>query len=377
VTVYERIRMALNAWSLVIVRVGLLVLLAGELLVTATVQRPDLLHPTAIGTDGSNYYAAGLRLNDGHQLYGPLQPGDRPVPGYPGTYAAPLLSPPMMGVLWRPLALLPGELAMVLWWLGGLLLVTGLTTAFIVAGTRHELAVIGALLFAGVLITFMIGQPYAYPGYYSPISTGALSGNVNAYLVAAFALTWWASCRDRPWVAGSMAALATALKLGPVVLVWWFITQRSWRSVRAFIVAGIALACLGLLLAGVHANVAYLKIALGGVRPTPMSIPGMLHSFLHMPTGIARFGTYVGLAIGLAGVAVLRRHQRASFTVAIITAIFATPVVLPGNLVLLVAAAAPWVATPGSRPLDSADERSVGPDVSSRVGPSDHAPGTA
>lgn len=375
-TVYERIRMALHARSLVIVRVGLLVLLAGELLVIATVQRPDLLHPTAIGSDSSNYYAAGLRLNDGHQLYGPLQPGDRPVPGYPGTYAAPLLSPPLMGVLWRPLALLPGELSMVLWWLGGLLLVTGLTGAFILAGTWRKLAVVGAILLGGIPITLLIGRPYPYPGYYSPIATAALSGNINAYLVAAFALTWWASCRDRPRVAGSAVALAAALKLGPVVLVWWFITQRSWRSVRAFIVAAILLACVGLLLAGVHANVAYLRIALGGVRPTPLSIPGMLHYFIHMPTGIARYGTYVGVVIGLAGVAVLRRHQRASFSVAIITAIFATPVVLPGNLVLLVAAAAPWVATPGSQPLDSADERSVDPDVSSRVGRADDAPGT-
>src|SRR5450759_1751060 len=55
-----------------------------------------------------------------------------------------------------------------------------------------------------------------------------LSGNVNAYLVALFALTWWASSRGRPWLAGSAAALAAALKLSPVVLLWWFVTQRSW-----------------------------------------------------------------------------------------------------------------------------------------------------
>jgi len=53
-----------------------------ELFVTAIVQ--DLVSPTAIGTDTSNYYAAGERLNAGHPLCGPLVATDRPVPGYPG-----------------------------------------------------------------------------------------------------------------------------------------------------------------------------------------------------------------------------------------------------------------------------------------------------
>ena len=40
-----------------------------------TVQRPDLLNPSQVGSDPSNYLAAAQRLNAGHSLYGPLQPG--------------------------------------------------------------------------------------------------------------------------------------------------------------------------------------------------------------------------------------------------------------------------------------------------------------
>src|SRR5687767_7625010 len=80
-------RAFVTAWFLVIV-VGMI-----------TVIEPRLANQTAIGTDPSNYYAAGLRLNSGHPLYR-LSPGDRPVPllAPPHSDAA-LLSPPLLGVV--------------------------------------------------------------------------------------------------------------------------------------------------------------------------------------------------------------------------------------------------------------------------------------
>src|SRR5205823_2822366 len=56
--------------------------------------------------DAYTYLAAGQRLNAGHQLYA-LSPGDNPVQLNPPYWTVPLLSPPFMAVLWRPLALLP------------------------------------------------------------------------------------------------------------------------------------------------------------------------------------------------------------------------------------------------------------------------------
>ncbi len=175
---------------------------------------------------------------------------------------------------------------------------------------------------------------------------------MNAYLVALFVLTWWASSRGHPRLAGSAAALATALKLGPVVLLWWFVTQRSWRSARAFAVAGAVFAVAGLVFAGLQANLDFAHLALGGdVKPAALSVTGMLQRLLKVPPSIARYGPIAATLIGLVAVALLRRHPRASFTAAILTTIYSSPVVLSGNFALLVAVAAPWViAGPAGSP---------------------------
>ncbi len=55
--------------------------------------------------DAPTYLAAGERLNAGHNLYA-LVAGDRPVLLDPPYWIVPLLSPPPIAVLWRPLALL-------------------------------------------------------------------------------------------------------------------------------------------------------------------------------------------------------------------------------------------------------------------------------
>src|SRR5438874_8322160 len=66
--------------------------------------------------DAETYLAAGERLNAGHLLYA-LAPGDRPILANPAFYTYPLLSPPPIAVLWRPLAALPNGWGIGLWWL--------------------------------------------------------------------------------------------------------------------------------------------------------------------------------------------------------------------------------------------------------------------
>lgn len=343
-TILQKLRAALRPWPLRVLRLFVLLVLARELYVTGAIQRRDMLHPSNIGTDTSTYYAAGLRLNAGHSLYGPLQPDDRRVPGYPSVLPAPLLSPPLVGVLWRPLAILPGALPMDLWWFCGFALVTGLTVAFAILGKPRNVIVLLAVLGLGLPLRLLVSRHYPYPGYDSPVSFAALSGNLNASLTALFALTWWATSRGRPWVAGASAALATALKLGPLVLLWWFVTQRSWRSVRAFIVAAAALGAVGVVFAGVQANLDFVHIAFGGgVKPTTWSVVGVLHRLFNVPTDALQYATIAAIVVGLAAIVLLRNHPRAAFTAAILTTIYGSPVVLQGNFALLVAVAAPWV----------------------------------
>ena len=82
--------------------------------------RPDLIRPADLGSDTSNYAAAGERLAQGSDLYA-LQAGDRPVPAdNPPEWSVPILSPPAVGVLWAPLTLLPQPLELYTSWTVGL-----------------------------------------------------------------------------------------------------------------------------------------------------------------------------------------------------------------------------------------------------------------
>ena len=119
------------------------------------------INPAAPGGDSWNYLAAGERLNAGHPLYA-LVPGDRPVPIVPPYWTVPLLSPPLIAVIWRPLALL-GEPAMTLWWIGGAASIFWF--AYSVLRYGEPLAILGLIALSPALVFT------------------ALSGNAAAYLV--------------------------------------------------------------------------------------------------------------------------------------------------------------------------------------------------
>ncbi len=336
-------------WGILLVRIAIVAILAGELYVTGAIQRRDLMYPTAIGTDNSTYFSAGQRLNAGHPLYGPLVATDRPIPGFPKKYPAPLLSPPLVAVIWRPLAAL-GEVSMTIWWAANLALVTLLVAFFAAVGRRWTLGGLLVILALGWPLMFLLAMPYLYPGYQSPVSTTALSGNLDGYLTGLSLLVWWASSRGRSRVAGAAAGLAAVLKLGPVALAWWLVVRRDWPAVKAFAVTVVILGIVGLLGAGLDANLAYLRLALGAaVTPTPLSVPWMLHTWLGLHQNVANLGTIVATIIGLGVVYATRRQARLSFLVTILVAIYCSPVVMVGNFAMLLAAVSPWAMPDRSR----------------------------
>src|SRR5439155_18905551 len=65
--------------------------------------------------DATVYLAAGERLDAGHALYA-LAPGDRDPGLKPPYWTVPLLSPPLIGVVFRPLALLPWAVGAYIFW---------------------------------------------------------------------------------------------------------------------------------------------------------------------------------------------------------------------------------------------------------------------
>jgi hypothetical protein len=246
--------------------------------------RPDLLNPAQIGTDSSNYYAAGQRLNDGHQLYS-LQAGDRPIANglWPDPWSYPLLSPPPVAVVWRVLALLPGDLSMDLWALAGV-----------------------AASFVFVALLILRCRPRLYPGLLALMPFMAItawSGNVNALLIPACALVWWATVKGRPGLAGSLVGLAFVLKLMPGLWIWWFIIRRDLRAL-AVCLATVAVA---LVVSGIGAGpasfVQYAAVAreAGSVGLEVLS-PVSLATGLGVPVALADLVPYL-LAAGAAAIA--------------------------------------------------------------------------
>ena len=171
-----------------------------------------LLDPVALQNDASTYYAAGQRLNAGHALY-TIGAGDRGVVYTGQLPGIALVSHPTMAVIWRPLALLPGDTSMWLWWAFGFLAVL-LTTWF--------------LLREGAWIPVLVGLALGLD-----IGWTALSGNVNAFLMPLLVAVWWCSRHDRPTLLGVLVGLAIGAKLTPALLLVWLVVTRQWRALTS------------------------------------------------------------------------------------------------------------------------------------------------
>ena len=133
--------------------------------------------------DATVYLAGGERLNAGHQLYA-LSPGDREVGLKPPFWTVPLLSPPLIAVIFRPLALFPPDIGAYIWWAGCL------------------------AAFAWIFYTFTRRQPIltslAVIVLVVPLTYEIAVGNVNAFLMLGAILAWKWTTEGRDERAGAV-----------------------------------------------------------------------------------------------------------------------------------------------------------------------------
>lgn len=308
-----------------LLRVGAMVLFLVQVGFYITILRPDLIDQTAIGQDASNYFAAGQRLNDGHELYR-LSPGDRPVPLLPPPNSqAPILSPPLLGVVWRPLALL-GDPAMVLWGLAGTVALGAVTIWMIANGSRRRLAIITGL---GLFI-----------------AESMWSGNVNPFIVCLVIGVWAASSRGHASAAGALVAIAAGLKLTPVYLAWWLLVRRDWPALRGFLLAAAVLAAVSLAGAGLDSHFEFLRVARETATDgaSPWSVAGFIRNW-GVPVEVAAMSTIGWTVACAAAVWLLRRRPQLSYAAAVLMVLYSSPVVLIGHLGLLLATTAPYPAS--------------------------------
>lgn len=273
--------------------------------------------------DAFTYLAAGERLNDGHLLYA-LSPGDRPVGLQPPFWTVPLLSPPPIAVLFRPLAALPAEMGVYVWWATCIGAIAGTILVMI----RRRPVLIGlAVIALTIPLVYEIGV-----------------GNLNALLVAGIVAAWVLLVRGRDVQAGALIAAMTALKLTPVVLAWWLITQRRWSGVKGFVAAGLAIAAVSIVGAGLPAHLEYLGI----VRQTSATGTSMLSL-----AGIARYAGVdpaiasslptLALVTGFIVIIIVRDRSSLAFCVAIVTMLLGSPVININWFTILLGTLAPIV----------------------------------
>ena len=258
--------------------------------------QPGATH--SVAEDAFNYLAAGERLNAGHRLYS-LGVGDRPVAVEPAIYTAPLVSPPPIAVLWRPLAVF-GEPAVWAWWA---------TAAAAVA-----LSVIVVLARAPVL-----GSLLVWVSAYG-IGDQIAAGNVAAFFAPAVLIIWVK--RDRPWI-GAVIALMASFKLTPILLVAWLMGTRRWRAVAWLAAALTAIGAISLFLAGPSSFLDYLGV-MRSTQPSTWSIASM--------SGIPWLNYALLVVFGLVAAAAGRRDG-GSFAVAVAAFTLFTPAFYPAAMV--------------------------------------------
>jgi len=258
-------------------------------------------------TDANTYLAAGERLNAGHLLY-QLQPGDRFVLLVPGIFDSPLLSPPPIAVVWRPLAAI--SFGSSLWVAGCWLALLG-TIVFLLRRIGPWAGV------AIIAMSFSIGEQLAV-------------ANINAFAPAMFLLAWR---YQRRAVAGFLLGSLAAVKLAPGAAIGWLAGSRRWAAVLAFIGTLALWFIVGAIGAGLESYRDYLG-TLGDVRPTGWSVAGLFGSW----------ATYAFLALGcgLAFVLGITGRKRAAFIVAVFTSVLGTPALYASGAVGLLGATAPW-----------------------------------
>jgi hypothetical protein len=269
--------------------------------------------------DSGNYYAAGERLNAGHSLYA-YGPGDRHELELLFGLPSPYLYPPLMGVLFRPVAaILPYGPVVVSFWLTGLVTFLAFLGWFLIRGGKRTAI--------GILVLLV------------PLIETAWSGNVSTFLMIATIGTWFALQRGHDRAAGAFIGFASVLKLTPAFLAWWLLVTRRWDGLRAAVVVGLVSLAVGLIGAGVAEHVEYLHVSnvvarAGGIQG---SIVGILSALGAPPDALPSVAPIVSI-VGLLAVWALRKRERAAWSVAIATGVFASPIFNLTNVTLLLVA---------------------------------------
>lgn len=265
--------------------------------------------------DAYNYLAAGERLNAGHPLY-QLSAGDRAVELHPPYWTVPFLSPPLLGVIWRPLAALPHETGVAIWWMAG---VVTMISALAAMAVKKPLLVGLSALILSIDMVYALGM-----------------GNVDPFLFAGVNVLWLLYRSRRLGLAAVLVGVMVAVKVTPAILAIWLIAvapgKKTIMSIGAAVLVGVAIGIVG---AGPTSTETYLSVmrSTESSGVSPLSVSGL--------TGLALATPAVALLCAFASIA-LRRRPAWSFALAVCGYVLGNPSLHIGSVSQLLALLAPW-----------------------------------
>lgn len=256
------------------------------------------------------YYAAAQRLNAGQPLYG----------GQTDVNAADFYRyPPLLAILFRPLALLPFQMAALIW---GLAIVAALGLTLWRLGLRRQWTWVAVGVLGG------------------PIAWSVAIGQAQVVVTLLLALGNPAS-----------VAVAAQLKVFPALVALYWIGRRDWQNLGRFLAWSAALMVVQLVLAPAG-SLAFIGLTnLGEVGQVNNLSPYATSPLLWMVLAVIGFVVTIRLA-----------PSRVGWAVAIAYSVFASPRLLEYMLATLLAALrqpppsrATRIDDPGSRSTDRRD----------------------
>ena len=84
-------------------------------------------------------------------------------------------------------------------------------------------------------------------------------GQFHIFVLTLLVLSLWLYLRERPFVAGAIIAIASAIKIYPIVFTLYFVRKRQWRVVAGIATGTLLLGILAVYLFGVPVNRIYLE----------------------------------------------------------------------------------------------------------------------
>jgi alpha-1,2-mannosyltransferase len=242
----------------------------------------------------------------------------------PPYWTVPLLSPPPIAVLFRPLAALPNEIGAYVWWAVDIAAVAAVVLLMV---RRRPILIGGAVLVLSIPLVYEIGV-----------------GNMNGIVLLGLVLAWRATSIGDERTAGVLSGLVAAFKVTPALLGWWLLTGTRWSAVRWAVGAGLVVLAVSVLGAGLDAYLRFLGVMreTASVGARPLSLAGMA-LFVGVPAGIANLLPTIALVGGTLAIAALRKRRDVAYIVAVATMVFGSPTVSINWFIYLLACLAPFV----------------------------------